>query len=84
MLRDENTQSEVAVQQYARVHTYLSMLLHVNDDEDICQNNGHYKIENGSADRVAYSTHSYTTLTIGQLVGFKFRDDPLEMRLVLL
>lgn len=52
----------VVLQQYARVHINVSMLLHLTGDEDICQNNGYCKIENGSEDRCRQG-HTATALS---------------------
>ena len=73
-----------ALQLYAATHADLSMTLRITGDEHISENNCCYAIDHGTAHHVASSAGIDTTLTINQLSEFLFKDDQLEMPLMLL
>ncbi len=73
-----------ALQLYAATHADLSMTLRITGDEHISENNCCYAIHHGTAHHVASSAGINTTLTINQLSEFLFKDDQLEMPLMLL
>ena len=73
-----------ALRFYAEAHTDQSFSLHVTGDNDICENNGCYAISCGTAQRIARCTDVKTTLSINQLAESLFKDNALEMPLMLL
>lgn len=73
-----------ALQLYAATHADLSLTLRITGDEHISENNCCYAIDHGTAHHVASSVGIDTTLTINQLSEFLFKDDQLEMPLMLL
>lgn len=73
-----------ALRVFAAAHPDLSLSLHVTGDNHISENNGCYAIANGTAQRIALCTKIETILTIHQLAEFIFKDNPLEMPLMLL
>ena len=73
-----------ALRLYAAAHPALSLSLHVTGDDHISENNGCYAIADGTASRIARCKDIKTTLTINQLAEMIFKDNPLEMPLMLL
>lgn len=73
-----------ALRIYAAAHADVSLSLQVTGDNHISENNGCYAIHDGRAERVACSTGTNKKLTINQLAELLFKDNPLEMPLMLL
>ena len=73
-----------ALQLYATVHPDQLLKLQITGDDHICENNGCYAIEGGTARRIARCSSIETTITINQLAELLFKEAPLEMPLMLL
>ena len=73
-----------ALRLYASTHADLSLRFHVTGDNHISENNGCYIINNGTVQRIARCPEIKTILTINQLAELLFKDNPLEMPLMLL
>ena len=73
-----------ALRLYAAAHPGLSMKLHVTGDEHISDNNGCYAIEGGTVKRIPRCASIETAFTINQITEFIFKEDLLEMPLMLL
>ena len=73
-----------ALQLYAATHTDQDLKLHVTGDNDISENNGCYAIMGGKAQRIPRCVNVKTILSINQLAEFLFKENQLEMPLMLL
>ena len=73
-----------ALKLFAASHPDQSFTLHVTGDDHISENNGCYTVGDGTASRIARCKDIKTILTINQLAEYLFKDNPLEMPLMLL
>ena len=73
-----------ALRLLAAAHPDQSLTLQVIGDTHISDNNGCYAVEGGTVRRIPRCTSIKTSLTINQLAEFLFKDNPLEMPLMLL
>ena len=73
-----------ALKLFAASHPDQSFTLHVTGDDHISENNGCYTVGDGTASRIARCKDIKTILTINQLAEYLFKENPLEMPLMLL
>ena len=73
-----------ALRLYASTHPGVSLALRVIGDEHISENNGCYAIKDGTVQRIPRCKSIERSLNINQLAEYLFKDNPLEMPLMLL
>lgn len=73
-----------ALRTYATAHADTSLNLRITGDHHISENNGCYRIDGGTVQRIARCASIKTVFTINQLAEFIFQDNQLEMPLMLL
>ena len=73
-----------ALRLYASAHPGASLAMRVTGDEHISENNGCYAIKDGTVQRIPQCKSIETSLNINQFAEYLFKDNPLEMPLMLL
>ena len=73
-----------ALRLYASTHPGASLAMRVTGDEHISENNGCYAIKDGTVQRIPQCKSIERSLNINQLAEYLFKDNPLEMPLMLL
>ena len=73
-----------ALRLYASTHPGASFAMRVTGDEHISENNGYYTIKDGTVQRIPRCKSIEISLNINQLAEYLFKDNPLEMPLMLL
>ena len=73
-----------ALRLYASTHPGASFAMRVTGDEHISENNGCYAIKDGTVQRIPQCKSIEISLNINQLAEYLFKDNPLEMPLMLL
>ena len=73
-----------ALRLYASAHPGASLAMRVTADEHISENNGCYAIKDGTVQRIPQCKSIETSLNINQFAEYLFKDNPLEMPLMLL
>ena len=75
--------AEKALQLYARRHPERTENIRVYNDSDIPENNSYFQIKHGHVIKTNLPLPGTQVLTIAELTDYIFKDDKLEMNLML-